>query len=109
MGLRNLTNGNHDEDLGYYANHLINSDSSLHVHLSLLFSGMITRGTAPKGLTKLMLHPIPKNQRKFNSNSDSYCGIALSSILGKLFHWVIMTDNMDILSDTGASGLLFMY
>ena len=58
-----MKKGQHDGDLRYCADQIINGDSSLHVHQVYIFSAMIIHGTAPEGLTKLMLHPIPKDKR----------------------------------------------
>ena len=54
---------------------------------------MLVHGVAPEGLTKIMLHPIPKDRRSSSRNSDNYRGIALSSIIGKLFDWAILIEN----------------
>ena len=95
-GIIKLKKGEHDGDLGYYADHIINGNNSLHVYLSLLFSTMMLHGTAPAGLTKIMLHPIPKDKRKSLSDSDNYRGIALSHIFGKLLDCIIMAENMEL-------------
>ena len=34
--------------------------------------------------------PIPKNRKKSFNDSDTYRGIALSSVLGKVLDWVIL-------------------
>ena len=52
---------------------------------------MIMQGSAPEGLTELMLNPIPKDKGKSISDSNNYGWIVL--IIGKLLDWVIMTDN----------------
>ena len=53
--------------------------------LSLLFKTMLTHSCVPSGLLLSMVIPIPKNKNKSLSDSGNYRGIALSSILGKLF------------------------
>ena len=55
-------------------------------------------GRAPVGLTKIMVHPIPKDKRKSVSDSNNYRGIALNSICCKLFDCFIMAENMEALS-----------
>ena len=58
---------------------------------------MLVHGVAPDGLTKIMLHPIPKDKRASCRDSENYRGIALSSVIGKLFDWLILIENEELL------------
>ena len=49
-------------------------------------------------MTKIKLHPIPKDIRSSSLNSENYRGIVLSSIIGKLFDCLILLDNEEGMS-----------
>ena len=55
---------------------------------------MLTHSVAPAGLLLSTLVPIPKNKRgnKSDSISNNYRQIAISSLLGKLFHIIILEE-----------------
>ena len=53
---------------------------------------MLTHGVAPGGLLLSKLVPIPKNKRGNKSDSSNYRAIAISSLLGKLFDLVVLTE-----------------
>ena len=58
---------------------------------------MLTHGCAPSGLLNAILHPIPKNKRKSLNDSENYRAIALSSVIGKLLDWMILSENRSVL------------
>ena len=67
---------------------------------------MLTHPVTPHDLLMSTVIPIPKNKRKFLNDSENYRGIALSSGLGKLFDWILLLSNKNVLS---ASDLQFGY
>ena len=79
-----MKSGKNDGQFGHYSDHIINGTLKLNVYISLLFTSMISHGSAPEGLRLSTLIPIPKNKRKSLNDSDNYRAIALSSVLGKL-------------------------
>ena len=62
----------------------------------MLFTSMISHGSAPEGLRLSTLIPIPKNKRKSLNDSDNYRAIALSSVLGKLLDRILLTKYHDV-------------
>ena len=57
---------------------------------------MLTHSCVPSGLLLSMVIPIPKNKNKSLNDSDNYTGIALSSILGKLFDIILLKNNREL-------------
>ena len=62
------------------------------IYISLLFSAMLTHGVAPGGLLLSKLVGIPKNKRGNKSDSIDYQAIAISSLRGKIFHLIVLTE-----------------
>ncbi len=63
--------------------------------LTLLFNMMLVHGVCPKSMLLGTIVPIPKNKKKSPCDSDNYQAIALSSIFGKSFDWVILLKEKD--------------
>ena len=57
---------------------------------SLLFSVMLSHGTAPTGLLLSTMVPLIKNKRGNKCDSNNYGAIAISSLLGKLFNTILL-------------------
>ena len=72
------------------SNHIIYGSFELFNILSNIFNLLLTHGISNVKLNKSMLVPIPKNNRKSLVNSSNYRAIALSSIIGKLFEYIIL-------------------
>ena len=53
---------------------------------------MLTHGVAPGGLLLSKLVPVPKNKRGIKSDSSNYRAIAISSLLGKIFDLIVLTE-----------------
>ena len=70
--------------------HLIHASSVLSIHMSLLFTAMLHHGFSPSQFRFSKLIPIVKNKRKSLHDSNNYRAIALSSIMGKVFDWVLL-------------------
>lgn len=58
---------------------------------------MLVHGVCPNSMTSGTMVPIPKGSRKLLSNSDNYRAITLSSIISKIFDWVILIKENDAL------------
>ncbi len=65
--------------------------------LTLLFNMMLVHGICPKSMLLCTMVPIPKNKKNSLYDSDNYLAIALSSIFGKTFDWVILLKDKDAL------------
>ena len=94
-----LKRNKYDGDLRHCTNHIIHGPRRLSLYIALLFSGMLRHGFTPEGFRISTVIPIPKNKKKSLNNSENYRGIALSSILGKLFDCVVLDQHeRDLLS-----------
>ena len=94
--------GNH----GLFTNHFKNAPQRLAVHMSHLFSSMLTHGCTPNELRLATLTSIPKDLKESLTTSDNYRGIALGSIMCKIYDIIMVNRYSDILS---SSNLQFAY
>ncbi len=94
--------GNH----GLFTNHFKNAPHRLALHLSHLFSSMLTHGCTPSELRLSTLTSIPKDLKESLTTSDNYRGIALGSIMCKIYDIVMINRYSDILS---SSSMQFAY
>ena len=53
---------------------------------------MLSHGVSPGGLLLSKLIPIPKNKRGNKSDFSNYRAIVISSLLGKLFDLIVLTE-----------------
>ena len=97
-GIRSLKSGKKDGNKGLCTNHVLYGTTMLEVKLSFLFTSMLTHAVTPHDLLMSTVIPIPKNKRKSLNDSENYRGIALSSGLGKLFDWILLLSNKNVLS-----------
>ena len=74
------------------SDNLTNGTLKLNMFISVLISAMIIHGVAPGGLLLSTLVPIPKNKRGNKTDSNNYRAIAISSLLGKLFDLIVLTE-----------------
>ena len=88
--IKHIKPGEHDGSDNVSTDHIINVPPELYRHLAILFSKMLQYGYTPKQFRFSKLIPIPKNKRKSLNDSTNYRAIALSSIFGKVFNWVIL-------------------
>ena len=77
---------------GMLYNNLKNGIPRLNICISLLCTEMLVHGIAPVGMLLSTLVPIPKNKRGNKSDSSNYRAIAISSLLGKIFHIIVLTE-----------------
>ena len=68
------------------------------VLLSLLFQCMLSHGIIPEDMGFGTITPIIKTKHQSYNDSNNYRAITLSSILGKLFDNIILTQNSSVLS-----------
>ena len=81
-----------------------NGTTKLNIYISLLLSSMLIHGVrhsldelpegqiTPGGLLLSNLVLIPKNKRGNKSDSSNYRAIAISSLLGKIFDLIVLTE-----------------
>ena len=73
-----------------FSDNFKNGTHLLNVYIYLLFSTMLSHGTAPAGLLLSTLVPLIKNKRGIKCDSNNYRAIAISSIISKLFDSVLL-------------------
>ena len=86
-----------DGHAGLSTNHVIHGCDELNVHLSMLYSAMLVHGVATNDLLLSSIIPIPKNKNGGHCDSANYRGIALCSILGKIFDRILLNRYSDFL------------
>ena len=72
------------------SDHIINAGCDLAVHIACLLTTIIVHGVAPTTFSIGTLVSIPKGRNPNTSKSENFRGIALSSILGKVFDNIIL-------------------
>ena len=75
---------------GLSAEHFVCAHTSVSVHLSLLFTSMLSHGHMPAGLMKTAIVPILKNRQGDTSDKNNYRPIAIVIALSKIFELCIM-------------------
>ena len=61
---------------------------------------MLTHGFVPNEMLSSTIIPIPKGKNKSINMSENYRGIALSSIIGKVFDRVLLTNHWSVLKSS---------
>ena len=77
---------------GMLSDNFKNGTPRLNICTSLLFTAMLVHGIAPGDLLLSTLVPIPNNKRGNKSDSSNYRAIAISSLLGKIFNIIVLTE-----------------
>ena len=75
---------------GLSAEHFVCAHTSVSVHLSLLFTSMLSHGHMPAGLMKTAIVSILKNRQGDTSDKNNYRPIAIVIALSKIFELCIM-------------------
>ncbi len=88
--IKKLKLGKSDGEEGLCSDHIINGSHLLTVLLTSVFNCMIVHGVSPDSMINGTIIPIPKGKRKLLCCSDNYRAIKLSSIIGKVFDWVLL-------------------
>ena len=95
--LKNLKAGKRDGTSDFSSDYLLNGPESLSAHLSFLFTAILKHGSFPTEFACSTVIPIPKNRKKSLMCSANYRGIALGSIVAKVFDIVLLNSNYHIL------------
>ena len=95
--ISHLKSGKASGEEQLYSDHIIHAPHLLHVFLSMLFNAMLVHGMSPNSMIVGTMVPIPKCKYKELDNSDNYRSIALSSVIGKTFDWVILIKEQNAL------------
>ena len=80
---------------GLAAEHFIYSHTSITVHLSLLFSCMLTHGCIPDAFMKTLLIPMLKNKNGDTSAKSNHRPIAIVTAMSKVFE-LCLSRIMDV-------------
>ena len=75
----------------------LNGSNKLNVLLAMLFNCILKHGTTINDMLLGIMSPIPKGKRCNDSNSENYRAITIGSLVGKIFDWVILLKNSDVL------------
>ena len=95
-----LKPGKHDGYMGLSSDHVKHACDEWFTHTSLLLTALTVHGCVTDDLSISTVLPIPKGKNLNYSDSTNYRGIALSSILGKIFDAYILTRYDNLLSSS---------
>ncbi len=98
--VKRLELGKSDGEEGLSSDHIINGPHLLTVLLTSVFNCMIVHGVSPDSMINGTMIPIPKSKRKLLCCSNNYRAIALSSIIGKIFYWVLLIKEKNVLNSS---------
>lgn len=85
-----LKAGKKDGDSSLTSDHIINASDYFFVCLAFLFSAITVHGCATNNLLTSVIIPIPKGKNANVSSSVNYRGIALCSLVGKVFDYILL-------------------
>lgn len=86
-----LKPGKHDGKSGLSSDHVKNACDELYIHIAILLSALVVHGCVTDDLAFSTILPIPKGKNLNYTDSTNYRGIALSSIVGKLFDLYVLS------------------
>ena len=89
--VKNLKSGKFDGEEGLCSDHIRNASHHMIVFMCLVFNAMITHGVCPTSMMIGTMVPIPKIKSQIICKSDNFRAITLSSIMGKLLDWIILS------------------
>ena len=89
--IKKLKKDKNDPNHEISSNNIIYGTDKLAFHLTNIFNLFITHGVTNDSLNESVFIPIPKNKRKSLCDSSNYRAIALCSIIGKLFEYVLLS------------------
>jgi hypothetical protein len=72
------------------SDHIINAGDDCFIHIACLLIAIITHGMVPDNFQRTVIVSIPKDRHTDVSDSSNFRGIALSSIIGKIFDSIIL-------------------
>ncbi len=62
---------------------------------------MVVHGASPNIMLASTIVSIPKGNRSLLTYSHNYTAITLNSVVGKVFHWVVLIKEHSALSNSG--------
>jgi hypothetical protein len=74
----------------FSSDHIINAGDDCLTRIAFLFSALTTHGNVADNILISTIVPIPKGHNANSSDSANFCGIALSSVYGKIFDHITM-------------------
>ena len=83
----------HDGNTEVYTYHFKSAPNVLYELIADLSTSMFKHGHSPKQFSISTIISIPKNKQKSFTASTNYREMALSSIPGKIFDWIILNTN----------------
>jgi hypothetical protein len=86
-----------DGDRGLSTSHFIHGSDGLTGHTANLFSGLLIHGSVIDDFLTSTIIPIPKGNNTNVTDSENYRGIALSSVLGRIFDLIVLNRYSDSL------------
>ncbi len=95
-----LKDGEFDSEEGLNSEHIINGPHLLIVLLTCVFNCMLVHDVTPDSMLADTMVPIPKGNRSILTCSHNYRAIALSSIVGKVFDWVVLIKEHSAVSSS---------
>jgi hypothetical protein len=98
--IRHLKASKADGSDNIRSDNIINCTNTFVDHLASLFNGMLVHGFPPESFTISTLVPIPKNKSGDLCDSSNYRAIALSSLLCKVFDWIIIINQTHVLKSS---------
>ena len=97
--IAHLKLGKSDGEEGLNSDHIIQGSVLLQKYLTFVFNAMLSHGLSPDSMLNGTMIPIPKGKGKaiIHVCSDNYRAITLSSILCKVFDWIVLLKENKIL------------
>jgi len=74
------------------SDHIVNVGFDLSIHISFLFTAIISHGSAPRDFVTSTVIPIPMKRNCDMSDSKNFCGISLCSLFRIIFDNVILSQ-----------------
>ena len=96
--INKLRNGKSDSNYDFGSDAFIHAADLLSTQLSFLFKTFLIHSFVPISLLVCSLVPIIKDKLGDSASSDNYRAIAISSLLLKIFDWIILILHGDKLS-----------
>ena len=95
-----LKPGKYDGCMGLSSDHVRHACDEWYIHVSMLLTALTVHGSITDDLSTSTILPIPKGKSLNYSDSTNYRGIALSSILGKIFDAYVLNRYDSLLASS---------
>ena len=96
--INRLHPGKSDGSTGLTTEHIKYACNDFFVYVAMLFTGMTVHGFVPDDMRLSTIVPIPKGKNINLTDSNNYRGIALGSLLGKVFDLILLECYSDFLA-----------